>query len=118
MKAWILVLLSVVMFSVSGRAYAAGQENMIAQGKALYNKNCSKCHGPKGVGTDKGPPFLNKIYEPSHHGDMSFLMASLNGVRAHHWNFGNMPPIKGAGMAEIGKIIKYVRAIQQEAGIY
>ena len=118
MKAWILVLLSVVMFSVSGRAFAAGQENLFAQGKALYNNNCAKCHGPGGTGSDKGPPFLSKIYRPSHHSDMSFQLAVLNGVRAHHWRFGNMPPVKGVGMAEIGMIIKYVRAIQKEAGVY
>ncbi len=118
MKVWILVLLSVVIFSVSGRAFAAGEGDLFTQGKALYNKNCAKCHGIGGVGTDKGPPFLNKIYKPSHHSDMSFHRAVMNGVRAHHWQFGDMPAIEGIDMAEMGKIIKYVRTIQQEVGIY
>jgi len=118
MRVWILILFSVVMFSAGGRAFAAGEENLITQGAALYNKNCSKCHGLNGVGTDKGPPFLNKIYKPSHHSDMSFHRAVMDGVRSHHWQFGNMPAIEGIDMAEMGKIIKYVRTIQQEAGIY
>jgi len=118
MKVWILVLFSVVMFSLGARAFAAGGGDLFTQGKALYNKNCAKCHGVNGAGTDKGPPFLNNIYKPSHHSDMSFHRAVMDGVRAHHWQFGNMPAIEGIDMAEMGMIIKYVRAIQQEAGIY
>jgi len=118
MRVWKLVVLSVVMFSLSGRAFAAGDGNLFTEGKALYNNNCAKCHGIGGAGTDKGPPLLNKIYQPSHHSDMSFHMAVMNGVHAHHWQFGDMPAIEGIDMAEMGKIIKYVRTIQQEAGIY
>ncbi len=118
MKVWIPVFILMVMFTVGGRAYGAGADDLITQGKALFNSNCAKCHGYDGVGTDKGPPFLNKIYKPSHHSDMSFQMAVMNGVRAHHWRFGNMPPVEGVGMAEMGMIIQYVRSIQKEAGIY
>lgn len=99
MKIWILVFLSVVALSASGMAFAAGEGDLFTQGKALYNKNCAKCHGVNGAGTDKGPPFLNKIYQSSHHSDMSFHMAVMNGVRAHHWPFGNMPAIEGLDMA-------------------
>jgi len=35
-------LSSVVMFSVNDRAFASGEEELIAQGAALYNRNCSK----------------------------------------------------------------------------
>lgn len=118
MKVWICVLFSAIMVFVSGVALAGGNEDLIAKGEALYNKNCSRCHGLKGAGTDKGPPFINKIYKPSHHGDMAFQMAVLNGVRAHHWGFGDMPRIERAGMAETAMMIKYIRAIQREAGIY
>jgi len=118
MKVWISVLLLLIMVSVSGTVFARGKGDSFLNGKALYNQNCSKCHGVNGVGTDKGPSFLNKIYRPGHHSDMAFQMAVLNGVRPHHWNFGSMPRIEGVGMAEMGMIIRYVRDIQQEAGIY
>ncbi len=118
MKTWIGILFLLFTVSVAGVASGAGQDEMFKMGKALYEKNCAKCHGIGGRGTDKGPPFLNKIYKPSHHSDMSFQIAVLNGVRAHHWRFGNMPPVEGVGMAEMGMIIQYVRAIQREAGIY
>ena len=87
-------------------------------GEELYNKNCSLCHGTKGVGTAMGPPLVHKIYEPNHHGDASFHMAVQRGVRAHHWKFGNMPPLTGVERAEVDEIIKYIRALQREAGIY
>ncbi len=118
MKRWVGVLFLLTMVSISGSSFAAGQDDLVTTGKALYVKNCARCHGLGGVGTDKGPPFLNKIYRPSHHSDMSFLMAALNGVRAHHWSFGNMPPVEGVGMAEVGMITQYIRSIQREAGIY
>ncbi len=51
-------------------------------GKALYEKNCASCHGPELQGTDKGPPFLHRIYESSHHGDVAFQMAAENGACA------------------------------------
>ena len=46
-------------------------------------------------------PLVHKIYEPSHHSDMAFVLAAKNGVRSHHWNFGNMPPVKGLTDADV-----------------
>ncbi len=79
---------------------------------------CAKCHGEKGGGTKEGPPFIDKVYEPNHHGDMSFLLAVQNGVRAHHWKYGNMPKIKNVSEKEINEIVEYVRWLQRQAGIY
>lgn len=66
-----------------------------------------------------GPPLVHKIYEPSHHGDMSFIMAVRNGVRAHHWRFGDMPAQTDAKLTdgEIGAVIAYIRELQRENGI-
>ena len=89
-------------------------------GEVLYNMNCAKCHGKKGSGSliGNGPPLVHKIYEPNHHGDASFHMAVVRGVRAHHWNFGNMEPVAGVDRAQVDKIIKYIRGLQREAGIF
>lgn len=86
-------------------------------GKALYEKNCASCHGSNHKGTDKAPPFLHRFYEPSHHGDAAFQLAARNGVRAHHWNFGDMPPVSGVSPNEVAHITAYVRMLQRKAGI-
>lgn len=88
-----------------------------ADGERLFNNNCAGCHGIGAQGSDRGPTFLSKIYEPSHHADSAFRLAVKKGVRAHHWNFGNMPKISGVSSDEVSQIISYVRWIQRENGI-
>ncbi len=88
-----------------------------ARGKVLFDKFCSRCHGAGGKGTDQGPPLVHIVYEPNHHGDMAFYMAVKKGVRHHHWNFGDMPPVAGVTASEAGHIIAYVRRQQRLAGI-
>jgi mono/diheme cytochrome c family protein len=87
-------------------------------GEAKFNANCSACHGQRAAGTDHGPPLVHKIYEPNHHGDAAFLMAAANGVRAHHWEFGNMPKVESVTPADVEQIIRYVRWLQRQAGIF
>ena len=87
-------------------------------GEAKFTANCAGCHGVRAVGTKQGPPLVHKIYEPNHHADMAFQRAAENGVRAHHWEFGNMPKIEGVTAGDVDHIIRYVRWLQREAGIY
>ncbi len=88
------------------------------QGEALYNENCAGCHGKDAAGQDGvAPPLVHKIYEPSHHADGSFQRAASQGVRAHHWRFGNMPPVEGITRREVTKVIVYVRELQRANGI-
>ena len=87
-------------------------------GKQLYDENCSSCHGVKLDGTDKGPPLIHAFYKPSHHGDGAFYNAALKGVRAHHWNFGDMPAVKGMTRRMMDKIVPYVRFYQQQMKLY
>lgn len=86
-------------------------------GKPLYEKNCASCHGPDLKGTDKGPPFLHRVYEPSHHGDAAFQLAARNGVRAHHWKFGDMQPVPGLTPDDVTHITAFIRARQRQVGI-
>ncbi len=88
-----------------------------AQGKRLFEKNCAVCHGQDLRGSDKGPPLLHPVYEPSHHGDAAFQMAVRYGVRAHHWKFGDMPPVSGVSADEVAHITAYVRQQQRLVGI-
>ena len=83
-------------------------------GQATFDANCAACHGENGSGrSEMGPPLIHKIYEPSHHADISFERAVQYGVQSHHWNFGNMAAVEGLTQADIGNIIAYVRAVQR-----
>ena len=99
----------------SGPAPKAPAE--LVGGEKLFNNHCARCHGIGARGTDRGPTFLSKIYEPNHHADVAFRMAPQNGVRAHHWNFGDMPKVE-VSPAELNEIIPYIRWLQRQAGIF
>jgi cytochrome c len=87
-------------------------------GETLFNANCARCHGERGAGTSNGPPLVHKIYEPNHHGDAAFQRAAAMGVRAHHWQFGDMPKISGVSPADVEQIVTYIRWLQRQAGIF
>ena len=87
-------------------------------GEALFNANCSLCHGVNAAGTRQGPPLVDKIYGPGHHSDFSFRNAIRQGVQQHHWSFGNMPPVSGVLPDEVEQIICYVREMQRANGIF
>jgi mono/diheme cytochrome c family protein len=88
-----------------------------ALGKKLYAANCAACHGQDLNGSSKGPPMLHKVYEPSHHGDVAFQMAANNGVRAHHWHFGDMQPVPAVTPDDVAHITAFIRAQQRNSGI-
>jgi len=88
------------------------------EGEALFQENCATCHGDNAAGREGiGPPLIHKIYEPGHHGDGAFYLAVQQGVRAHHWPFGNMPPVEDVTQKDVESIIAYVRKLQRANGI-
>lgn len=87
-------------------------------GKLKFQQNCSSCHGDWGDGTEQGPPLMHGFYKPSHHGDAAFYRAALRGVRAHHWKFGDMPPVQGITARDMDAIVPFVRWLQRERGLY
>ena len=123
-----LTLLLALIFLAAANASAAGIEPedvtlpaptpALALGRTNYEAHCAGCHGVNGVGTDKGPPFLHRVYHPDHHADFAFVRAVRYGTRAHHWRFGDMPPVEGITDAQIESIIGYVRALQKANGIF
>ncbi|HET8721299.1 MAG TPA: cytochrome c [Nitrospira sp.] len=120
MLALALVLCAVAACDSSQPKPAAGAGAVPAElqaGESKYNAHCSACHGPQAAGTQQGPPLVHKIYEPNHHGDAAFLRAAEFGVKAHHWEFGNMPKIEGVSPADVEQITRYIRWLQRQAGI-
>ena len=88
------------------------------RGMLKFQEKCSACHGQWAEGTaDKGPPLVHIYYVPSHHDDDSFYRAAHSGVNAHHWHFGDMPPVQGVTDQDIGQIVQFVRWWQSENGI-
>ena len=87
-------------------------------GEQKFAAKCSACHGAGGIGTNQGPPLVHKIYEPNHHGDAAFQRAAAAGVKAHHWKFGDMPKVDGVTTEDVDQIVKYVRWLQKQAGIF
>ena len=113
-------LAAIVACDSSQPKTAAGGTTVPAEfqaGEAKFNAHCAACHGPQATGTQQGPPLVHKIYEPNHHGDAAFLRAAEFGVRAHHWEFGNMPKIDGVSSSDVEQITRYVRWLQRQAGI-
>jgi mono/diheme cytochrome c family protein len=88
------------------------------RGEALFNANCSACHGIDAVGTSLGPPLVHRVYHPGHHPDFSIGNAVAQGVPQHHWPFGDMAPVTGLASEDIENIICYVRQRQRTAGIF
>jgi mono/diheme cytochrome c family protein len=89
----------------------------LAPGETAFNANCAVCHGTRALGTEQGPPLVHIIYEPAHHSDLAFYLAAERGVRAHHWNFGDMPAIPWITREEVGQIVAYIRFLQRQVGI-
>ena len=87
-------------------------------GKTVFEAKCATCHGQNAAGQNGvAPPLVHKIYEPSHHSDSAFIAAAQNGVRSHHWDFGNMPPVEGVTSGDVKMVATYVRELQRANGI-
>lgn len=121
---WISLLVALVAMPACSQGETAPKGSAapvpaeLQAGEAKFKANCAACHGGGGVGTSQGPPLVHKIYEPNHHGDAAFQRAAATGVRAHHWEFGNMPKIETVTPEDVDQIIQYVRWLQKQAGIF
>ena len=88
------------------------------RGRIAFNQNCAICHGRDAKGGEGGPPLIHKIYETSHHADGAFRLAMSQGVRQHHWKFGDMPAQPHVAKEDVENIIVYIREAQRAAGIF
>jgi mono/diheme cytochrome c family protein len=86
-------------------------------GERAFAANCVGCHGVNAGGGETGPPLVHDIYNPGHHADMAFAMAVRQGVRQHHWPYGDMPKQPQVSDEDMQAIIRYVRELQVANGI-
>jgi mono/diheme cytochrome c family protein len=99
-----------------GTGLAVQDPDLVAAGEPVYQASCASCHGTDLRGTDLGPSHLSVVYEPNHHGDAAFVLAAQNGVRAHHWPFGDMAPVPNLTDEDLEAIVAYVRENQRISG--
>lgn len=113
-----VLLVIAVLYGCAGQDAAVEDGTIdLARGQDLYARNCAACHGPAGEGAATGPPLVDEVYVPSHHADESFQVAVARGVQAHHWDFGDMPPIPALDRDQVADITAHVRELQAAAGL-
>lgn len=111
-----IFIVALVLAGCSNAESSSSNGNATATGDATYQQSCASCHGTELRGTDEGPPLLSQVYEPGHHPDMAFVSAVKNGSPAHHWGFGDMPPVPEINDNEIEAVIAYIRNQQETHG--
>jgi len=88
-----------------------------SRGAALFRNQCANCHGVNAQGSKTGPPLVSPVYRQDHHANLAFHWAVRDGVRQHHWKFGDMPAQKEIDPEQAADIVAWVRLRQREAGI-
>lgn len=87
-------------------------------GQRIFDAKCAECHGENAAGKEgSGPPLIHPIYRAGHHGDQAFILAARNGVKSHHWPYGNMPPVQGVTDGEVAMVVEFIRSVQQANGV-
>ena len=82
-------------------------------GQTTFHKVCAQCHGADAMGGKGAPTFLQEKFDPKNFPNGMMVRVILNGSDS-----GAMPSQKRKVSAdEIGKIIKYIRHLQREAGV-
>ncbi|MSR07829.1 MAG: cytochrome c [Gemmatimonadetes bacterium] len=84
---------------------------------ALYSARCSTCHGPRAVGSVRGPRLIHTMYHKKYHDDSVFARAVRLGVHGHHWGFGDMPAAGDLSDDDVADITIYIRWLQYQVGI-
>jgi cytochrome c len=90
--------------------------DLVAEGEPVYRASCAACHGADLRGTEFGPSQLSVVYQPGHHSDESYISAMVNGVPAHHWDFGDMAAAPNLSQDDMTRIIAFVRENQRIEG--
>ena len=87
------------------------------RGEAIYQANCSACHGDDLRGASTGPSLLYDIYGPDELADEEIAAAIREGVEEQRWDFGDMPANGALGDSQIDQIIDHIRTVQSTEGL-
>jgi mono/diheme cytochrome c family protein len=89
----------------------------VARGEVLFASNCVVCHGEQAMGNPNGPPLVHELYAADVYSNEEFRAAVNEGVPERHWDFGEMPSMRGLSDQQIDDIIAYVHERQRAAGL-
>ena len=103
---------------VAARALVGPVPEELKRGEAGYMRDCAKCHGEDALGNLSGPPLLHAVYAPMQHSDAAFLLSVRAGMKAHHFNFGDMERMPAVTAEMVGEITSYIRWLQREVGVF
>jgi len=108
MKTWTVITAMAAILSLSN----AGA----ADGKAIYTKECSKCHGGDGKATTKMGKKLKcrDLSDPAVQkklSDAAIAKSITDGVK--EGGKTRMKAIKGLSSADIAAVVKYVRGLKK-----
>jgi mono/diheme cytochrome c family protein len=116
----IAALLSLFLFvgpSVPAKVFAQEYPPDISRGKALYERHCLTCHGPKGYGD--GPNGLLLTIKPANfHRPGSFMKSDETLLRMieHGGVFSPMHSWRGRLTdGEMQDVLAYIRVLSQDA---
>ena len=106
MKPKLLVVL-VAIFAVS---VSAGAQS-IDEGRQIYNRTCTACHGPDGAGGEMGPALGAPARRYAQATDAQIFEAIKNGIR------GTQMPAFGGRLpdTEVTKVTAYIRGLRGTA---
>jgi mono/diheme cytochrome c family protein len=108
MKTWTLLAAMTVILSVPNAN--------AADGKAIYNKECSKCHGADGKASTKMGKKLKcrDLSDPAVQSkltDSAIAKSITDGVK--EGGKTRMKAIKGLSGADVSAVVKYVRSLKK-----
>lgn len=83
------------------------------KGGPLFVRFCQSCHGVDARGTEQGPALAEPIYREKRHADLAFHLAVGQGVKSHHWPYGDMPPVQGISPEQTADVIAWIRRQQK-----
>jgi len=86
-------------------------------GSTAFRASCADCHGALAQGATSGPSLLHPVYARSSYSDAAFRAAVREGRSARLWSFGPMPAHPEIPVADIDRIIAYVRELQTASGL-
>lgn len=110
--------MSLLISSCSAISTISSEERLavLDRGKQVFDTYCASCHGLALRGTEIGPPLIWDLYVSGHHSDRQFKKAIVQGVKQHHWRFGDMPSFKLKD-EEVADVVVYVRQTLRDNGI-
>ena len=88
----------------------------VEQGLIAFAGECAQCHGRLAGGTGRGPNLIHRDYRPGVRSDAQFRRAVRQGMPARR-GYVAMPPFPDVSERRLGRMITFVRELQQANGI-